>query len=215
MDASGVPDNPWSVTMDVGPSSPSLDLLATHAREGDAAAESRMLGILRERFLALAKRRVRDEDREDVTQDALGIVLAKYRGRESARGTLPWSLAVLRHVIGNHYQRRGARAGHEPIDEQLAARDTVDPLDPLLAEERVARVRRAMERLAAEHPRCGRLMGRVLESLAAGGTPAETSRRTMAGLAEAFPGTTPNAIYVMLHRCRARLRRILEPEGGA
>jgi DNA-directed RNA polymerase specialized sigma24 family protein len=204
---------------DPGSQGLSLDLLASRAAGGDPAAESRLFLQLRERFLAIAKRRVREGDCEEVVQDALHIALAKYRGRAGTSGTLPWSLAVLRNVIGNYYQRQKARGRHEPLDDELTANGApgrsgdLDPLDALLAEERVARVARAMERLAGERPRCGELFRRILECLAADGTPAEVSKRALARMAKVCPEATANAIYVMLHRCRARLREILREEG--
>jgi len=201
---------------DPGSQGLSLDLLASLAVGGDPAAESRLFLQLRERFLAIAKRRVREADCEGVVQDALHITLAKYRGRASTSGTLPWGLAVLRNVIGNYYQRQRAREPQEPLDDELAAgggsRD-LDPLGALLAEERLAGIARGLERLARERPRCAELFRRILDCLADGGTPAEVSRRALARMAEVTPEATANAVYVMLHRCRARLREILREDG--
>lgn len=197
---------------DPGSQGLSLDLLASLAVGGDPAAESRLFLQLRERFLAIAKRRVREADCEEVIQDALHIALAKYRGRASTSGTLPWSLAVLRNVIGNYYQRQRTHGRHAPLDEKIAAGD-LDPLSALLADERVARMARSLERLAAERPRCAELFRRILESLAAGGTPAEVSRRALARMAEVWPDATANALYVTLHRCRGRLREMLREDG--
>jgi RNA polymerase sigma-70 factor (ECF subfamily) len=80
--------------------------LLARARQGDAAAEERLFSLLRARILELAKRRVGNaEDAEDLTQETLGTILAKYRTEAPAERFLPWVFAILRNKIGNYWKR--------------------------------------------------------------------------------------------------------------
>ncbi|MCK4415336.1 MAG: hypothetical protein KAY32_17515 [Candidatus Eisenbacteria sp.] len=197
----------------------SLDDLARLARAGEREAERVFFDDLRVRFLEIAKRRVREEDREDLVQDALGIVLAKYRRTESP-SLLPWGLTILRNVIGNYYQRRATREREQSLEERTekgreAQVPALEILEQRAAQERVERVLAAMESLARRHPRCGQLFRRLLESLQLGGGAREISRRAMAWLRGDLDGATENSLYVALHRCRQQLRRALHDLEGA
>ena len=92
--------------IDSAPPDSSLDGLCAAALARDARAEAALFATLRERFLAVAKRRVREDDLEDLVQDALRIVHQKHGQRQPGPGILVWSLAVLRNVIGNYYQAK-------------------------------------------------------------------------------------------------------------
>ena len=81
------------------PDTLSIDKLGTLAGEGDERAEAALFENLRVRFLQVAKPRVREDDLEDVIQDALQIVHGKYRDRPAGRAILVWSLAVLRNAF--------------------------------------------------------------------------------------------------------------------
>lgn len=199
------------------PSHPSLDTLADRASSGDAGAEESLFAALRERFIALAKRRLREHEVEDVVQDALGIAFRKYRTRPSGVPVLPWSLVVLRNAIGNAYQRRARAELQEttPAAGPGEAAASGDPADPLDREELVAQLVEAVRRLAGTHPRCGALFRHVFESLAQDGGPESATERAVTTARQAFPDMTAANFYVMLHRCRARLRSILDRmEGG-
>ncbi len=201
----------------------SLDALATRALAGDRQAEEALFSTLRERFLAIAKRRVRGEEIEDVVQDALRVVHGKYAGRATKVAILPWSLVVLRHVIGNYYQRerRRRRTMAGDLEEvgagalQEAAPPWTDPLGEVQMSDLIQRVVQAMDLLDRSYPRCGALMRRLLESFARGGTPREISSRALEMARPDFPGLTPGNLYVTLHRCRARLRELLERLEGS
>lgn len=202
----------------------SLDALSRQALAGDTRAEAVLYKGLRVRFLALAKRRVRQDSVEDVVQDALSIVHQKHREREKGRGILVWSLTVLRNVIGNYYQAKERRTRREVQVEDLelfttarepgaaAAWDT----KVVSSEEEVAeRIQDAVAVLAIRHPRCGMIFRHILESLDLGGGPREISQRALAWVRQDEPEMTAGTFYTALHRCRAHLREILAtPEAG-
>jgi DNA-directed RNA polymerase specialized sigma24 family protein len=190
----------------------SLDGLCRSARAGDAGAETRLCSELRVRFLPIAKRRVREEDAEDLVQDALLVVHRKYRERAGSGGVLVWGLAILRNVIGNYYQarrreggRRGAAENLEefPAGEAGAAGDgAADLLEKLGA---------ALAELAARFPRCGRIFEILLANLEAHGPAREAAESAWQAAQQELPNMTRNAFHVSLHRCRERLREIMEP----
>ncbi len=188
---------------------PSLDELSALAARGDAPAREALFDQLRVRFLQIAKRRVRADDCEDVVQEALRIVHARLTDRSPERGILIWSLTVLRNVIGNYYQKKARLDRGEPFEERKhAAVATVG----FPGREEVDAVVEALGRLARREPRCGALFRRILESLDEGGSPREISQRAMARFLEDEGDTSRGALYVALHRCRQRLRDILQQE---
>jgi len=197
---------------EVAESAESLDLdgLAARAAAGDGKAAERLFDDLRERFDALAKRRVREDEREDCVQDALRIVHGKYRTRPESAAILPWSLTVLRHVIGNVYQRRARAERHEELPAEGPPVRDFDPLEGVDADRLRARVALAVSRLAREHPRCGSIFRAILDGLARGDGPDDVVRAALSTVREAEPELTVGNFHVILHRCRGRLRRALE-----
>lgn len=197
-------------------SPPSLDALADSAAAGSPGAEAALFAALRERFISLAKRRLREDDMEDTVQDALAIALAKYRTRPAGTPILPWSLLVLRHTIGNAYQRRARAAAREepsgsPESEVAPAGEpSGDPLGALEREEMVARLTGALRRLSRANPRCGAIFRHVLERLSRGEDAEPGAWPGPAAAGHGIAGMTTANFYVALHRCRARLRRILD-----
>lgn len=191
----------------------SLDELAALGAAGNPAAEQALFENLRVSFVQIAKRRVRADDVEDVAQEALGIVHAKYAGRGPAGPILTWGLAILRNVIGNYYQRRERQAKGEPFDEgrHLTA---VEGYDRREEDQALRDLLAAIDRLARHHARCAVLFRRIMESLAEGGAPTEVTHRAMERMRTDYEAMSPGALYVALHRCRAHLRAILA-EGGA
>lgn len=200
--------------MDGPQASASLDDQRARALAGDPAAEAALFDALRVRFLALAKRRVQLDHAEDVVQEALAVVLRKYRDLPPDRGILVWSLTVLRNVIGNHYQSR-RRDGEQTtqVDDWHAvaeARVDDDPLVRLAADEAAARLEDAIGRLARTSPRCGLIFARLLDAMDRGGTAREVSTRALDLVQRDLPELNRNSFYVSLHRCRAQLRAVLD-----
>jgi len=197
----------------------SLDQVRARAVAGDARAEAALFTELRVRFLALAKRRVQPDHAEDVVQEALGVVLRKFKDLDPDRGILVWSLTVLRNVIGNHYQARRRDTDHTvQVDDWRTVPEASlasDPVDGLAADESARRLENAIAELARTTPRCGTIFAKLLMSLEHGGGPRDVSTRALAMVQDEIPDMTRNSFYVALHRCRARLRALLGTMEGS
>lgn len=210
-----------------------LDELRARAAGGDREAAEQLFESLRVRLLAVAKRRVREGDAEDVTHEALRVIHARLGA--AAGGVLPWSFAVLRNVIGNHYRRQAREARHQPWNEDAhsqAANDAAAGAAPgaggggstgagrggfdgqLEARELQRHLEQAIDALAARHPRCALLFRHLLASAAEGGGERQVSRRAFERACAELPELSAGNYYVTLHRCRARLRRLLEAPAG-
>jgi len=197
-----------------------LDELSASAIAGSRDAEEILFLSLRVRFLTIAKSRVQEEDAEDVVQETLRIVHAKYGSRSEGAGILIWGLAILRNVIGNYYQKRkrdstrmiaveDSKAVVAGADEAGARTDgTGDPLGE--SSRTVDEITEAITRLTDRYPRCGAIFRGIIESLAQGGGRQEVSQRAMKVVLDADPKMTRGGFYVALHRCRFHLRQILE-----
>jgi len=193
---------------------PVLDRLAERAGGGDREAEAALFGILRVRFELIAKRRVQRDDLEDVVQDALRIVHAKYHARPPHDPFLPWGLLVLRNVIGNYYQKRERLDRETEFEERLHSETTgvigtgVEN-DSADGRRNIEAILAGIHRLARTAPRCGKIFQRILESMDEGGSPREVSSRAIARLQVDIPNLSRDTFYVALHRCRQRLRDAL------
>jgi hypothetical protein len=195
---------------------PDLDTLARIASEGDAVAEGALFAALRERLAPVAKRRVRDEEHEDCLQDALRIVLRKYRSRPPGAGILPWSFAVLRRVVGNVYLRRGrAGAREDRAGDAAAVADVeLDPLSGREARRLRERVARGIRLIEADHPRCGAILRGILNGLKRGDDADEIVHAVMRKVQVEDAAITRGNFHVILHRCRNRLRLAMEALDG-
>jgi DNA-directed RNA polymerase specialized sigma24 family protein len=150
---------------------------------------------------------------EDVVQDALRIVIEKGLsgpagepgGGDPAPGgeagpDLRWCFQVLRHTIGNHYQKQRVRR-RELVPEDLPlspAQPT--PLEALESRESARLVRESVEALAAIDSNCGRYMTHILE----GRTPSEIAEEER---------LDPAVLYRRVYRCRGKLRSLLLERG--
>jgi RNA polymerase sigma factor (sigma-70 family) len=151
----------------------------------------------------LTARRVEADAVEDLVQDALRIV--HDRGGVAPgtlvddRPALAWCFQVLRNVIGNHYQRRGAR-DQIPLEDAELVVEGPTPLDRLASADRRRLLREAVAELAGRPDHCAE----YLESVLSGADPAQIAERA---------GIAPAVLYRRLYRCRERLREILERRG--
>lgn len=172
-------------------------------------------GELRDRFLEIARRRVHSEGVEDVVQEALAIVHrkgAESPGAVDGRALLPWCFQVLRHVVGNYYQRERTR--------RRAADDEEGALASAREMSRGSRSQTPLE--ALEELELSRLLETSIGELATrDGDCARLLRETM-GRAETKPEprmsgapreTKDSAFYVRAFRCRQKLKAILLRRG--
>jgi DNA-directed RNA polymerase specialized sigma24 family protein len=167
------------------------------------------LARLRERFLAVARKRVPEAVVEDVVQEALGIVYEKgiaQRRAEEVEGlpALAWCFQVLRYRVGSHYQKARVRT-HAPLEALEAGASPLGgaiqtPLESLEADEESRLVREALVELSSNEAACGRYLSR----LAAGVRPAALA---------AEERVTEPILYRRVYRCRAKLRALLERRG--
>ncbi len=89
-----------------------MNHLIARAKAGDLDAEKQLFQILRARFMTIAKRRVwKDDEAEDVVQEACVTVLEKYKTAEFREGFRAWAYSVLRMKIGNYLQSKKIREG--------------------------------------------------------------------------------------------------------
>jgi RNA polymerase sigma factor (sigma-70 family) len=175
---------------------------------GPLTERERWLGMLRTRFLEIARRRVAAAAVEDTVQEALRVVyergiVAAAAGQVRMEDGLPplaWCFQVLRNTIGNHYQRQQHRR-HETLSEaHTAASPEPDPLESLEQGELARQLGAALDALALSAPDCARHLRRLL----AGATPAALA---------ADEGLAAEPLYRRLYRCRARLRELLIERG--
>ncbi len=115
---------------------------------------------LREIFLALAKRRVRDEqDAEEIVQDALMTVVEKSASQTFEKSFLQWAFGVLRNKIGNYYQQRERR--HRTTEEMTEDTERTlqsglpDPLSMSTEAELRSKIQRSWRQLGGQ---CRRLL---------------------------------------------------------
>ncbi|MFH1144992.1 MAG: hypothetical protein V1774_10655 [Candidatus Eisenbacteria bacterium] len=147
------------------------------------------------------------------------IIHRKLGERSGDEGILIWSLAVLRNVIGNYYQARRReserREWPERFDEVAVEGDDESPAGARAAAARIDVLGAALADLARRAPRCGRIFEILLDGLKRGRA-GESPRLTWEKVQREFPDLTRNAFHVSLHRCRERLREVMEArEKGA
>jgi RNA polymerase sigma factor (sigma-70 family) len=158
---------------------------------------------LREIFLALAKRRVRDEqDAEEIVQDALMTVVEKSASQTFEKSFLQWAFGVLRNKIGNYYQQRDRRqrTTHEITeDTERTLRSAMpDPLAASAESELRGKIQKSWLRLGMQ---CRRLLWMLYSGY---------SREEI--FAE-FPQYHFKVVNTKIFRCRNYLRRLLRQEG--
>lgn len=156
---------------------------------------------LRQRFAEIATRRVPESAVQDVVQDAMQVVSTKGRTEARKQGqeqpSLRWSFTVLRHVIGNFYQKR---RDHESVDDMPLAARHPDVLSALTTEERNQTIRLAVDELGHKRPDCARWLWSLAQGEKAGplAMKAELDRVVF---------------YRKIYQCRQALAQILRGKG--
>lgn len=178
-----------------------MDDLLTRARGGDRDAENRLFRKLHARVLAAAKKRVWDADAaEDIAQETIRTVLAKYKEADLAHGLIPWVLAVLRNKVGNYLKGKWAQDQRTVSPEEMAKvsdrRAGEEAVELIELEEAVAKA------LRRASPECRRLFRLLL---------ADADREE---IRRAFGDEAIGTTYSRVSRCRDKLLRELERLGG-
>jgi RNA polymerase sigma factor (sigma-70 family) len=122
--------------------------LVDRIRQGDTLAEEVVVLRFDRRIRALAVNRIRDrEAARDLAQETLIQVLSALRGGQlrDAEKLGAFIFGIARNVINNYLRSRGRQPAEEPIDDLQIADDEED--DGLA--DRMALVRRALQRLDA------------------------------------------------------------------
>ncbi|MBN2226952.1 MAG: RNA polymerase sigma factor [candidate division Zixibacteria bacterium] len=172
-----------------------LQRLFSRARGGDQAAETELFEYLFVRFVYLAKRRIGEEEAEDIAQDACTTILRKFRTETGVERLDIWAYGVLKRKIGNFYQRRETR--RKIINES----GDVDDMTGLVQTESNPELRRklvvCLRKLIVSYPRYARILNLVYQ----GYSTEEICRRLK---------VKPGNMYVMLNRGRKLLSDCLE-----
>jgi RNA polymerase sigma factor (sigma-70 family) len=169
-----------------------LDQLLTRAKAGDKMTEEELFGYLFVRFRTIAKRRIGEQDAEDVAQEACLTVLEKYKTATYARGFAAWAYEILRNKIGNYWRKKGK--GMKPKHEIHEATDTSVKNPDSHLKMKLLKCLRQLVKESQDY-------ARVLNLSYQGYTTKEICQRL---------GIKPNNCYVILYRARHWLKTCLE-----
>jgi RNA polymerase sigma factor (sigma-70 family) len=173
-----------------------IDELYALAQRGDTTAKERLFARLLVSFRVIARHRMwRDEDADDVVQDALMAVVGKYEELTVESSFAAWAYRVLNNKIVDHYKIKRIRSGKvEQLAQKQAATKTHDP-DLTLK----LRIKTCFSKINQAH----RQHARILSLHFQGYTTDEICLRL---------GITRNNCYVSLSRARAMLEKCLNQE---
>lgn len=163
-------------------------VLMERAQRGDREAYGALLMDITPALASFLRQRIVDpHEREDVVQDTL---MALHRARHTydpSRPFEPWLFSIARHVLVDHFRRRGVRAACEVLVDVLPERGgDGDSEGPRLEE--------ALDRLPPAQRAAFEML--KLEGLSV-------------AAAAARAGTTPSALKVRAHRAYKALRILL------
>lgn len=173
-----------------------IDRLFTKAKEGDQGAEEELFQYLLERFTAIARRRVWEAKyREDVVQEALQIVLEKYKSDTSIETFGSWAYGVLDFTIIHHVERKTKedKLFVKPPRNNRGPESWCEQSDPLLKK----RLMDCLAKVIKRYPRFAPILDLLLEEW----KPNEISGKL---------GIKPGNLYVILYRARRLLENCLE-----
>jgi RNA polymerase sigma-70 factor (ECF subfamily) len=158
------------------------------AQRGDREAYGALLTDVTPPIVRFLSRRIFDpHEREDVYQDTLMALHCARHTYNPSRPFEPWLFAIARHVLVDHFRRRGVRSAREVLVDALPERSAdVASEGPRLEE--------ALARLPAAQREAFEMLQLEGVSVAA---------------AAARAGTTPGALKVRAHRAYKAVRALL------
>ena len=166
-----------------------IDSLYQQARDGDRSAEGQLFSVLAVRFGILANHRVwNEQDAQDVTQNALAVVVREYRSIEITESFAAWAYKVLDNKVLSYLKAKGQRM--TVSDDDPPAGFEPEPMLKIRLLGCVQKVRRNNLKY-----------GQAVLLHYQGYTTAEVCARLQ---------VTPQNFYMILSRARAMLKRCLE-----
>ena len=176
-----------------------FDALFQKAKEGDDGAQAELYRLLFDRFVIIAKHRLREathQECEDIAQDACKTLIEKYRMRDPDTEFTGWAYTILRNKIGNAYQHRRAIGKLTYADSFEVVARSEEQVDPLL----VSAIRECFLLLKDENRRYARVLNLAHQNF--------TTQEICARL-----GLTTSNCFSMLSRARKRLLDCLKRKG--
>jgi RNA polymerase sigma factor (sigma-70 family) len=98
-----------------------LDKVLGKALGGDKSAERELFEILRVRLLYVAKLYVREDDAEDIIQEAMMTIAQKYKSISDPTHFPAWAYKIVRNKIGNYVSKNKSRRTYLEYLEAVAA----------------------------------------------------------------------------------------------
>jgi RNA polymerase sigma-70 factor (ECF subfamily) len=177
---------------------PSLPIPEGAAPAVASAGREAVLARLRERMVAFAASRYAGIHAEDLAQEVLVLLHAKYGHLDRPEDLLPLAFQILRFKLAAH-RRKAARRGEYDavdVDQFPPPSDAPDPAAVLERKELLARLMGGIGRMGE---RCRELFRLKLQG------------RSFAEIRSAMGAASLNTVYTWDHRCR---KELLEALGG-
>jgi RNA polymerase sigma factor (sigma-70 family) len=164
------------------------------AREGDHTAEGRLFNSLSESFRLFVQHRIwNKQDSEEIIQDALAAIAAKYRGIDFNISFAAWAYKVLENKILHYYRSKRCRESRFAQTEDGEDRAVSQAANPDL--------KRHLMECFKKIGQVNRRHARILNLRYQGFSTDEICERL---------GVTRNNVYILLSRARSLLKLCLE-----
>ena len=171
-----------------------LNALYLKSLSGNKNEEDNFFSSLSERFQLVAEQKILNEtDRQEVVQNALMVVLRKYREMSFEVSFSAWAYDVLQKEILKYYRTKGSRAKRFSEDEEAYFNAGIRSIDPALKKDLLdclSKICRFNQRFA-----------RVLNLKYQGFEIDEICRKLEVNMSN---------LYVILSRARSKLKLCLE-----
>jgi RNA polymerase sigma-70 factor, ECF subfamily len=158
-----------------------------------------ILAHLRERMVAFAASRYAGAHAEDLAQEVLVLIHAKYGHLDRLEDLLPLSFQILRFKLAAHRRKAARRGEYDAVDVDVFP-PVSDAPDPATVLERKELLAKLMGGIARMGDRCRELFRLKLQG------------RGFAEIQGLLGAATLNTVYTWDHRCR---KQLLESLGGS
>ena len=174
-----------------------INTLFAKARQGDQEAKETLFQELRERFLPIVEHEIwEEENREDVLQDLMRIMVEKLEMGESVSHPYGYACGVLNNLIKAYIKKkkRERETFVKPTGENPEpGSEGPDPWDPI----RRKRLVECLTQLFEKHPEYAPILERLMKEYTPREIAAELNMRA-------------SRVHIIIHRCRKRLQECTE-----